>query len=129
MNRSYLKSKTEQSVQNEVTNLQKGYEYVRQYLLEFADPPVPVKGPAVNLLKNPEPQPMSPLKQPDAESSVPALSAAHITIPAFAADANKEEKKRLEKEARDKAAKEAEEIKKQKQAERQAKKQKQLEEQ
>ena len=97
---------------------------MRQYLLEFADPPAPVKGPAVNLLKNPEPQPMSPLKYPDTESSVPALSSAKITVPAFAADLNKEEKKRLEKEARDKAAQEAEEVKKQKQAARLAKKQK-----
>ena len=129
MDRSYLKSKTEQSVQNEVTNLQKGYEYVRQYLLELADPPAPVKGPAVNLLKDPEPQPMSPLKYPDTESSVPALNSAKITVPAFAAEVSKEEKKRREKEAKDKAAQEAEELKKRKQAERLAKKQKQLEEQ
>lgn len=72
---------------------------------------------------------MSPLQYPDTESSVPVLGSAKITVPAFAAEANKEEKKRLEKEAKDKAAREADEIKKQKQAERMARKQKQLEEQ
>ncbi|CAL6041288.1 Conserved_hypothetical protein [Hexamita inflata] len=81
LQRSYLTRDTEQSIKTSAQNLQKGYESVRTYLIQRAEPPRPAGGPDIQPLQPGQMLPLDPLNRPESESEVPMLGEFKITRP------------------------------------------------